>query len=359
MARPVEGFRVLESGQMIAGRFCAMLLADRGADVIKMTVRNAVRFVVIALASATAMAQPARTYPVKPIRIVVPYAPGGPMDFIGQTLAARMGPALGQNMFIDNRTGAGGAIGTDAVAKAAPDGYTLLHSSNSHTTLASLIRNLPYDPVKDFVPVSLLMRSVGYVLAVHPSVPARSVKELVALAKAHPGELNYGSGGIGNTMHFAAEQFSMAAGTKLAHVPYKGVGQAIIDLVGGRIELCFLSARSALALVRAGKLRALGISARERWSELPDVPTIDEAGVKGFVSAAWYGFWFPAATPNEYVLRINTEAAKAMEDPATRRKLTDEGLVPVASSPQAFASAIAEEIEMNRKLVARIGLQPQ
>ena len=151
----------------------------------------------------------------------------------------------------------------------------------------------------------------------------------------------------------------MAAGTKLAHVPYKGVGQAVIDLVGGRIELCFLSARSALALVRAGKLRALGISARERWSELPDVPTIDEAGVKGFVSAAWYGFWFPAATPNEYVLRINTDAAKAMEDPATRRKLTDEGLVPVASSPQAFASAIAEEIEMNRKLVARIGLQPQ
>jgi tripartite-type tricarboxylate transporter receptor subunit TctC len=262
-------------------------------------------------------------------------------------------------MFIENRTGAGGAIGTDAVAKAAPDGYTLLHSSNSHTTLASLIKNLPYDPVKDFVPVSLLLRSVGFVLAVHPSVPARSVKEFVALARAHPGTLNYGSGGIGNTMHFAAEQFSMAAGTKLMHVPYKGSGQAVVDLVGGRIELCFLSARSALAHVRAGKLRALGISARERWSELPDVPTIEEAGVKGFVTAAWYGFWFPAGTPNEYVTRINTEAAKAMEDPATRRKLVDEGLVTVASTPQAFVTAIAEEIEMNRKLVARIGLTPQ
>ena len=313
----------------------------------------------LAGASAFALAQPARQYPVKPIRVVVPYAPGGPMDFIGQTLASQMGPALGQNMFIENRTGAGGAIGTDVVAKAAPDGYTLLHSSNSHTTLASLIKSLPYDPVKDFVPVTLLMRSVGYVLAVHPSVPVRSVKEFVALAKAHPRKLNYGSGGVGNTMHFAAELFSMASGTQLTHVPYKGVGQAVVDLVGGRIELSFLSARSALVHVKSGKLRPLGISARERWSELPDVPTIDEAGVKGYFNAAWYGFWFPAATPGEYVARINAEVVKSLDDPATRRKFMDEGLVPVGSSPQAFADAIAEELDMNRKLVATLGITPQ
>jgi tripartite-type tricarboxylate transporter receptor subunit TctC len=314
--------------------------------------------VLIACAPAFGQQQAAKDYPSRPIRLIVPYAPGGPMDFIGHVLGQKIAPVIGQNLFVDNRTGAGGAIGTGVVAKAPPDGYTILLSSSSHTTLPSLVKSLPYDPVKDFTPITLVARSVGHMLAVHPSLPVKSVKEFVALAKAQPGKLNYGSGGVGNTMQLAAESFSLAAGTKLTHVPYKGVGQAIIDLLAGRIELCFVSARSGLDHVRSGRLRALGIAAPARWSELPDVPTMDEAGIKGYTYAAWYGLWFPAGVPAEYVARIRTEVGKALDDPGTRRTLTEQGLVPVASTPQEFGKAILDELEANRRLVARIGLTP-
>ena len=327
-------------GSKAGGFWCAVLLA-------------------CAPAASLAQQQAAKDYPSRPIRLVVPYAPGGPMDFIGHVLGQKIAPVLGQNLFIDNRTGGGGAIGTDAVAKSTPDGYTILLSSSSHTTLPSLLKNLPYDAVKDFMPITLLMRSVGYMLAVHPSVPARSVGEFVALAKAHPGKLNYGSGGVGNTMHFAAESFSLIAGTQMTHVPYKGVGQAIIDLLAGRIEVCFVSARSGLAHVRSGKLRALGITTLVRWSELPDVPTMDEAGFKGYTYSAWYGLWFPAGTPAEYGARIRAEAVKALDDAETKRKFVEEGLIPVASTPQEFGKAILDELEFNRRLVARMGLTPQ
>ena len=249
----------------------------------------------------------AKDYPSKPIRLVVPYVAGGPMDFIGQVLGQKIAPVIGQNLFIDNRGGAGGAIGTEMVAKSPPDGYTILLTSSSHVTLASLSKSLPYDPVKDFTPITLLMKSVGSMLVVHPSVPAHTVKEFIALAKAHPRKLNYGSGGVGNVMQFAAEAFNLAAGTQLTHVPYKGVGQAIIDLIAGRIEVCFISGRSGLAHIQLGKLRALGIAAPVRWSELPDVPTMEEAGIKGYTYSAWYGLWFPAGTPAEYVTRIHAE----------------------------------------------------
>jgi tripartite-type tricarboxylate transporter receptor subunit TctC len=303
--------------------------------------------------------QAAKDYPSRPVRLVVPYAPGGPMDFIGHVLGQRIGPTVGQNFFIDNRTGAGGAIGTGVVAKSPPDGYTILLTSSSHATLPTLVKNLPYDPVKDFTPITLVAKSVGHMLAVHPSLPAKSVKEFVALAKAHPGKLNYGSGGVGNTMQLAAESFSLAAGVKLTHIPYKGVGQAIVDLLAGRIELAFVSARSGLEHVRAGRLRALAIAAPVRWSELSELPTMDEAGIKGYTYAAWYGLWFPAGIPAEYVTRIRTEVARALDDPGTRRILTEQGLIPVASTPQEFAKAIFEELDTNRRLVARIGLAPQ
>lgn len=310
-------------------------------------------------AASFAQQQAAKDYPSRPIRLVVPYTPGGPMDFIGHVLGQKIAPVLGQNLFLENRPGGGGAIGTETVARSAPDGYTILLSSSSHATLQSLFKNLPYDAVKDFTPITLLMRSVGYLLAVHPSVPARSIPEFIALAKAHPGQLNYGSGGIGNTMQFAAESFSLAAGTKLTHVPYKGVGQAIIDLLAGRIEVCFVSARSGLTHVRAGKLRALGISSLARWSELPEVPTMDESGVKGYTYSAWYGLWFPAGAPTEYVARIRSEAVKALQDPETKRKFVEEGLIPIGSTPQEFSKAVLDEIELNRRLVERIGLKPQ
>jgi len=297
-----------------------------------------------------------RDYPSKSIRVVVPYAAGGPMDFIGRMLGRKMVPALGQNLMIDNRPGAGGSLGTDVVAKARPDGYTILLTSSSHASLPVIYKSLPYDAVKDFVPVSLVVDSVGFLLVAHPSVPARTVPELIASAKAQPGKFTYGSGGVGNVMQFAAEIFNVMAGTKITHVPYKGVGQAITDLVGGRIDMCFGPGTVLVPYVKAGKLRALGITASKRWSELPGVPTIDEAGVKGYVFVPWYGLWFPAGTPDQYVTRIRNEVVKALDDPEIRRAFSDQGFVPVGSAPAEFSKRIVEDIEANRRLAAKIGL---
>lgn len=315
-----------------------------------------------ACAPAASFAQQpaAKNYPAKPIRLVVPFVPGGTMDFISQVLGQqKIAPSIGQNIFIDNRPGAGGAVGTDVVAKAPPDGYTVLVTSSSHTILPAVSKSLPYDPVKDFTPITLVARSVGSVLVVHPSVPARSVKEFIALAKAHPGKLNYGSGGVGHIMHFATESLNAMAGTRMTHVPYKGIGQAMNDLLTGRIEVGVVSTTTVLPHVRAGKLRALGITAPVRWSEMADVPTIDEAGVKGYTYATWYGVWFPAATPSEYVARMNAEVVKAFKDPAATRTFAERGLIASTSTPQDFEKMIVEDIELHRRLVARIGLTPQ
>ena len=303
--------------------------------------------------------QLAKEYPSRPVRLVVPFAAGGPMDFIGHNLGQKLSQAMGQNFFVDNRTGGGGAIGADAVAKALPDGHTVLLSSNSHTTLPSLVKTLPYDALRDFSPVTQLMRSVGFLLVVHPSVPVRNTKELIALAKSNPGKLSYGSAGIGNTMHFAADSVSAAAGVQLTHIPYKGVAQATVDLLAGRIDLCFASARSGLAHVRANKLHALAITAPSRWGELPEVPTMDEAGVKGHTNFAWYGFWFPARVPQELIGRLHSESVRALEDDVLKRRFAEEGFVVIASTPREFAQTIATDMEGNRRLVQRIGLTPQ
>lgn len=314
----------------------------------------------LACAPAASFGQPqaAKDYPSKPIRFVVPFVPGG-FDHIAHTLGKKIAPVIGQNMFVDNRAGAGGVIGTDLVAKSPPDGYTILLQGSGHTILPNVSKRLPYDPVKDFKPITLVAKSVGSVLVVHPSVPARSVREFVALAKAHPGKLNYGSGGVGSGMHFAAEVFILESRTQMTHVPYKGVGQAIIDLLSGRIDVGVVSARAVLAHVRPGKLRGLGITAPERWSELPDVPTMDEAGLKGYTYTLWYGLWFPAGTPTEYVARIRAEVVRAFEDPEIKRTFVTGGLLPVASTPQEFSKTILDDIEFNRRLVARMGLTPK
>jgi tripartite-type tricarboxylate transporter receptor subunit TctC len=298
-----------------------------------------------------------RDYPSKPIRVVVPYAAGGPMDYIARMLGRKM-----QNQMIlvvDNRPGAGGALGTDLVAKSAPDGYTMLHTSSSHASLPVITKSLPYDPVKDFVPITMIVKSVGFLVAVHPSVPARTIRELIASAKAQPGKFTYGSGGVGNVMHFAPEIFNVMAGTQLTHIPYKGVGQAVTDLLAGRIDLCFGPGTVLLPHVKAGKLRALGITASTRWSELPDVPTVDEAGVKGYLFIPWYGFWFPAGTPSQYVNHIRDEMVKAMEDPEMKRAFAEQGFAPAGSTSAEFAKTIVAEIEANRRLAAKIGLTPE
>ena len=308
---------------------------------------------------AIAQQKPLQEYPSRAIRMVVPYPAGSSIDFSGHVLGQKIGAVYGQNFFIENRSGAAGAIGADIVAKAAPDGYTMLLTSSSHTILPSVARSLPYDTVKDFSPVTLAARSVGSVLIVHPSVPARTVGEFIAVAKARPYALNYGSGGVGNLMHFAAELFNVAAGTQTTHVPYKGSAQVIVDLAGGRIDMALMSAVSAIGHIRSGKVRALGLTATQRWDRLADVPTMEEAGVRDCVYAAWYGLWFPAGTPLEYVNRFHAETVRALEDPAIRRKFTDEGLVPSAAPPLEFLRIINTDIDFHRRLVARIGLQKQ
>jgi tripartite-type tricarboxylate transporter receptor subunit TctC len=298
-------------------------------------------------------------WPDHPIRVVVPYAAGGPMDFIGHTLGQKIQASLGQNFVIDNRAGAGGSIGADIVAKAPPDGYTLLDTSSSHASLPVVMKSLPYDSIKDFAPITLVANSVGFIMAAHPQVPANTLPEFIKLAKANPGKYTFGSGGVGNVMQFAAEFFDASAGTKLTHVPYKGVGQAITDLLGGRIDICFGPATALKSFVQSGKLKAYGITAKQRWSELPNVPTIDEGGVKGFAYVPWYGFWFPAGTPDAYVQRMRNEIAKALEDPQVKRAFETQGFAPVASTSAEFAKIINEEIAANKKLAARIHLEPQ
>jgi tripartite-type tricarboxylate transporter receptor subunit TctC len=320
---------------------------------------SAVAGAVLSLACAPGIAQTGKDYPSRPIRLVVPYVAGGTMDFIGQVLGQKIGSSVGHNLYIDNRGGAGGAIGTALVAKAPADGYTVLLTSSSHAALAAVSRSLPYDPVRDFVPITLVARSVGSVLVVHPSVPARSVKEFIALAKAHPGKLNYGSGGIGNVMHFAAESFSLAAATRLTHVPYKGSGQVVIDLIGGRIELGVISAAVVASHIRSGKLRGLGITAPQRWRELPDVPTMHEAGLKGYTYVPWYGMWFPAGALPEHVSRLRDEVSKAFQDADVGRRFADRGLDAAFTTSQEFAKTVVDDIDYHRKLAARIGLVPQ
>ena len=317
--------------------------------------------ILLAIASLPVLAEQAvhRDYPTRPIRVVVPYAAGGPMDYIGRMLGRKTAPTLGQQLIIDNRPGAGGALGTDVVAKSAPDGYTMLHTSSSHASLPVITKSLPYDPLRDFAPITLIVNSVGFLFVVHPAVPASSVQQFIAVAKSRPGRITYGSGGIGNVMHFAAEIFNDKAGTRLTHVPYKGVGQAITDLLAGRIDLCFGPPTALAPHVRTGKLKALGITALHRWSKLPDVPTIDESGVKGYEFVPWYGLWFPAGTPRAYVSRIREEVVKALADPETRNAFGEQGFVPVGSTPEEFAGMIAREIQTNRQLAAKIGLEPQ
>ncbi len=296
----------------------------------------------------------ARDYPNRPIKMVIPYAAGGPMDFIGRTLGPRLTQSMGQPVVIDNRAGAGGAIGTDVVAKSAADGYTLLNTSSSHASLPVVSASLPYDPVKDFAPITLVANSVGFVMAARPDLPVKNLKELLADAKAHPGQYTFGSGGVGNVMHFAAEFLASSADVKFTHVPFKGVSQSLNDLVAGRIDFVIGAPTAVLPLIKAGKLKAIAITARKRWSELPDVPTIDEAGVKGFVYTPWYGFWFPAGVPAEHVSRMRNEVAKLLDEPDIKKAFAEQGFATVGSTPAEFSKIVAEEIAMNKKLGQRV-----
>ena len=289
---------------------------------------------------ADATAQP---YPARPVRLIVPFVPGGGADAAARLFGTRLGDNLGQQVLIDNRGGAGGTIGAELAAKAAPDGYTLLLSSANMAMNVSLYGKRSYDPVKDFATVTLLS-STPNVITVHPSLPVRSVKELIALAKAHPGQINYASGGNGSTAHLAAELFKTMARVDFVHVPYKGSGPAAIAVLSGEAPLTMVPALAVMPHVQSGRLRALAISSVQRAAVLPDLPTVAESGVPGYEASQWYGVMAPAGTPESIVARLHLELVKIVQSPDMTARLAAEAAIPVGSTPQQFAAYLQEEI---------------
>jgi tripartite-type tricarboxylate transporter receptor subunit TctC len=301
----------------------------------------------------------AAAYPDHPIRLIVPFTPGGGNDTVARLVSHGLAAELGQPMVVDNRAGAGGIVGAEAAARAPADGYTLfLGGVGSHAINPNLHEHLPYDPITDFAPISLIA-SAPLILVVHPSVPAHSVQELVALARAQPGRLNYASNGNGSSSHLAAVMFASLAGVDMVHVPYKGLGPALTDLLSGQVQLMFSSVVAIVPHVKAGKLRALAVSSTERLSLLPDLPTVAEAGVPGYQASSWYGILAPAGTPAEIVRRLNAALVKVIAQPDVRAALAKEGADPVGNSPEAFGAFIQAEKQRLGNLIrqAKVPMQ--
>lgn len=300
-------------------------------------------------AAATVLAQ---SYPVKPIRVLVGFAPGGSTDTIARLMAPKLSERLGQQIVVENRGGAAGNIAAELAARAAPDGYTLFLASASHTINASLYRKLPFDPVKDFAAITLVTSS-PFVLATHPSVPARSVRELIALAKSKPGELNYGSGGAAS--HLATELFSSMAGIKLVYIPYKSSGPAATDLLGGQIAMMFSAPPAVLPHSQSGRLRALGVTGSRRLSGAPEIPTIAESGLAGYEVNSWSGLLAPAVTPKEIIIKLNADVASVMTLPEVKDRLPGQGLEATTNTPEQFSAYIKADIEKWAKVVRASG----
>jgi tripartite-type tricarboxylate transporter receptor subunit TctC len=306
---------------------------------------------------ASVPAQPVpKDYPNKPLRVVVPSPPGGPPDLIIRMLAPKLSAALGQSLVIDNRAGAGGIVGTNFVAKAAPDGYTWLFTTASHTNTPPFNKNVPFDPVRDFSHVSLVAQNFGQALIVPPNFPPKTVQELIALARKQPGKLNYGSAGIGTASHIPAEVMKSMSGTDIVGVQYKGVPEVITDVLAGRMDMMFVGTQVALPLIQAGKVRALALTGAKRWKGLPDVPTMQEAGFKDYNLINWFGLWLPAGASRELVAHLHAETVKALADPDVLRQFDVQGLEAVGSKPDDFARFVAKEsafmIELARKIQA-------
>jgi tripartite-type tricarboxylate transporter receptor subunit TctC len=302
---------------------------------------------------APAFAQPA--YPAKPIRIISIFAPGGGNDVICRLVAQKLTERLKQQVIVENRVGANGIIGSEAAARSAPDGYTITLIPSGHAVNASMYRKLPFDSVKDFSPITLVGTS-PLVLAVHPSLPARNVRELIALAKARPGQLTFVSSGIGASGHLAGVLFETMTGTTLSHVPYKGMSLAIADLMGGQVSMTFGTSLSVIPHVRSGRLRALATTGAQRSPALPDLPTVAEAGVPHYEAGLWYGFVGPAHLPPEIVQRLNSEIAAVLAQPDTREKLASQGLDTRSSTPDEFERTIVADIARWQKVVQKLGL---
>jgi len=309
----------------------------------------------LCIVSVSLAAQPLpKDYPNKPIRVVVPSPPGGPPDLIMRMIAPKMSMSMGQNLVIDNRAGAGGVVGTNFVAKAAPDGYTWLFTTASHTNTPPFNKNVPFDPVKDFSHVSLVAQNFGQALIVPPSFSAKTVQELIALARQQPGKLNYGSAGIGTASHIPAEVMKSMSGTDIVAVQYKGVPEVITDVLAGRMDMMFVGTQIAAPLLQSGRVRILALTGAKRWKGLPDVPTMQESGFKGYNLINWFGLWLPADASRELVARLHSEVVKALADPEVLRQFDVQGLEAVGSKPDDFAGFVAKEsafmTELARKL---------
>jgi tripartite-type tricarboxylate transporter receptor subunit TctC len=306
---------------------------------------------------AAAGAAAAQPYPTKSIRIVVPWPAGGPPDQVGRLLGQRLGEAFKQQVIVDNRPGANSIIGTDNVAKSPPDGYTWLLTTGSHTHNAAFHTKLPYDTLNDFIGLTKPAETAGMVLAVHPSLPAKSVKELVTLSKARPGELTFGSAGNGNTLHLAGELFKLATGAAITHVPYKGAAPALNDLLGGHISMMFASPLSLTPPIRAGKLRGLAQTGVRRNRTLPELPTLGDLGIRGAEMSGWYGLYAPARTPKEIVDRMLGEVLKAVKEPGIQEKIGNLGAETVGMPQDEFNRYVASEIRRYTEFGKRIGLK--
>jgi tripartite-type tricarboxylate transporter receptor subunit TctC len=314
---------------------------------------HVVKSVAVAL-MATACAAPlvataqADRYPVRPIRMIVPFAPGGGTDITARLIAANVTAAFGQQVIVDNRAGGGGTIGAETAVRAAPDGYTIIMVSGSYGTNAALYK-LPYDPVKDIQPI-VMIGDTGFILAVHPSVPAKTIPDLIAAAKAAPGKLNYASTGTGGITHLATELFNLLTATQMTHIPYKGTGPALADLIGGQVQLIFGAMPATLPQVRSGKLRGLGVSTAKRSNAIPELPAVGEV-VKDYEAVLWYGLWGPKGLPRPIIARWNQEVAKALQTDELKKRLAADGTEPAGGPPEQFLSIIARDVEKWRRVV--------
>jgi tripartite-type tricarboxylate transporter receptor subunit TctC len=311
-----------------------------------------------ACAVALSTPVPAQNYPIKTVRIVVPYAAGGNTDFTARAIAERLTTVFKQQVIVENRAGGATNIGTELVAKAAPDGYTLLMAGASNAINMSFFRKLPYDTVRDFEPITLCVQGAN-VLSIHPSVPAKTLRELIALAKAQPGKLNFASSGLGSSNQMAGELLKVMTGINIVHVPYKGNAPALTDTVGGHVEMIFSGVPALVPHIQSGRLRAIAIGSLKRFPAIPSVPTFDESGVKGYEASTWFGLMAPAKTPKDVVTRLNVEVDRIVKSPDLKERFLNDGLDAMGGPPEAFAKFIRAEIDKYAKVMKSANVPQQ
>lgn len=320
--------------------------------------RNHVQSMVLLAAAVAAVPAAAQNYPTRPVRMIVPYAAGGNTDIVARALAAKLSGVFGQQVLVDNRPGGGTNIGSELVAKAPADGYMLLMAGAANAINMTLFAKPPYDTQRDFTPVILCVQGAN-VLSIHPSVPARNLKELIALAKARPGQLNFASAGIGSSNQMAGELLKMMSGINIVHVPYKGNTPAFTDAVAGHVEMIFSGVTALIPHMQSGRLRAIAIGSLKRFPAIPDVPTFDESGLKGFEAITWFGLVAPARTPKEIVARWNGEVGRLLTSPDIRERFMNDGQEPMGGTPEDFGRFIGSEIRKYAKIIKSAGVKPQ